>query len=90
MSLELHEGDTVHSDRYDRDMTIVHVVDHTMDGLGCLVLECADSDGWAYDVIEGIAVRVGSGPERGRANHVLYTGNTLHTLADMTETQDSA
>lgn len=35
-------------------------------------------------------LRALAGPERGRANHVLYTGNTLHTLADMTETQDSA
>lgn len=59
MSLELHEGDTVHSDRYDRDMTIVHVVDETDSGLGTVVFELADVDGWAYLEIEGVICRAG-------------------------------
>lgn len=30
-------------------------------------------------------LRTLAGPERGRGNHILMTGNILHTLADLTE-----
>lgn len=59
MSLELHEGDIVHSDRYHCDMTVVHVADETNSGIGTVVYSLTDADGWAYDLIEGVCCRVG-------------------------------
>lgn len=59
MPLDLHAGDTWHSDEFDRDLEIVLVTDHTDDSIGRVIYEAADTDGWLYFVIEGVTIRGG-------------------------------
>ena len=58
---ELHEGDVIHSDRYDTDIEIRHIIDETDTALGTVVYTGLGDDGWPYDLVEGVVVRVGGG-----------------------------
>ena len=56
---DLREGDVIHSDRYDTDIEIRHVIDETDSAFGTVIYTGLGDDGWPYDVIEGVTVRIG-------------------------------